>query len=338
MKDKLTLVDDMKRIVNQRGSKASEIAKQEILSKFASSDDVSRALKHFAEVTFRGALPVFPALVSISCEAVGGEPDKTNSIGGAITLMAGAADLHDDVIDESPVKNGRQTVFGKFGKDVAILAGDALLAWGLNRLQKACESLPREQGPRILDLITQAILEISQAEALERKLRAGKHLSMKACMEVINLKSIVPEVNMKIGVVLGNGNNNMVETLGHYGRVFGIVSTVAEEFMDVIEREELQNRLRNDYPPLPFLCALQKPKIKALTLSNKDKALTEKELEEIKDLVLNCPGANKLKKDMRILAQTETKSILAAISNKRAQMELQTLLASTVELLEDIDG
>jgi geranylgeranyl pyrophosphate synthase len=337
MKDNLTLVDDMKRIVNQRGSKASEIAKQEILCRFASRDDVSRALKHFAEVTFRDALPVFPALVSIACEAVGGKTSKTDSIGAAITLLAGAADLHDDVIDESPIKNGKRTVFGKYGKDVTILAGDALLAWGLRKLQKDCESIPGEQGSRILDFLTQAILGISHAEALETKMRTGKHLSMKACMNVIELKAIVPEVNMKIGAILGNGNEDMVESLGHYGRVFGIISTIAEEFMDVIERSELENRLRNDYPPLPLLCMPGKPGLGARIPLGKNKALTKREFEEIRDSALNCQGAHKIKKEMRVLVQNELEKIKSEIENKKAREDLHVLLAASLELLELVD-
>src|SRR5512136_2279020 len=98
MADKSKLVEEMRHTINQSGGGALEIAENEITSKFASDDDVCLALKYFAKVTLRNALPVFPALISISCEAVGGNPDNTESIGGAITLIAGAADLHDDVI------------------------------------------------------------------------------------------------------------------------------------------------------------------------------------------------------------------------------------------------
>lgn len=338
MTPRSTLVEDMERIVIQEGGKALEIAEDEMLSKFSSDDDISLALRYFAEVTLRNALPVFPALVSISCESVDSKTDKASSIGGAITLIAGAADLHDDVIDQSPIKNGKRTVFGKFGKDVTLLAGDALLAWGLARLQKECESIPSKQGYQILDFLTNAILEMSRAEAQEARLKAKKRLSMKTYLDLIELKAIVPEVNMKIGAVLGNAKINILETLGHFGKTFGIVSTVAEEFMDVIEHTELQNRLKNDYPPLPFQCALQDPALRSRVLSIKNRALTKKNSEELTELILNCPKANKLKKDMRTLVRNEIDLISSVITKPEPRNKLEILLTSSQELLEGIDS
>jgi geranylgeranyl pyrophosphate synthase len=338
MADKSKLVEEMRRTINQSGGEALKIAENEITSKFASDDDVSLALKYFAKVTLRDALPVFPALLSISCEAMGCKTDKVNSVGGAITLIAGAADLHDDVIDESPVKNGKPTVFGRFGKDVTILAGDTLLVWGLARLQKECESIPREQGGRILDLLTRAILEMSHAEAMEARLRAKKNLSVEACMNIIGLKAVVPEVNMKIGAILGNGDAKSIETLGHFGKIFGIVSTIAEEFMDVLEFEELQNRLRNDFPPLPFLCAFQESKLKAQVLSLSKKSLRKKKFGELKLLVLNSSEACKLMKDMHVLVQTELENVNFAIEDIGARKKLVVILTSSLALLEGING
>jgi geranylgeranyl pyrophosphate synthase len=337
MAHKTTLVEDMQRIVNESGGKAIEIAKLEIASKFASNDDVSLALKYFAQMTLRGVLPVFPALVSLSCEAVGGKPDKTDAIGGAITLIAGAADLHDDVIDESPVKNGKRTVFGRFGKEVTILAGDALLGWGLARLQRECEAIPAAQGRRVLDLLTDTIIEMSHAEALEARLRAVKNASTENCMNVIELKAVVPEVNMKIGAILGNGDNISVKALGQFGKVFGIVSTVAEEFMDVLEYEELKNRFRDHYPPLPVLCALKDPELKAQILGFSKKLTTRRKFEELKELVLDSPEAHKLKKDMNIMVQTELECMSSATKIPEAHKKLKIILTSALELLEGID-
>ena len=337
MANRLTSVEEMQHIIKQNGGRALEIAENEIGSKFSSDDDVSLALKYFAKVTLHDALPVFPALVSISCEALGGKTDKANSIGAAITLIAGAADLHDDVIDESPVKSGKRTVFGKFGKNVTIIAGDTLLAWGLARLQNECELIPKDQGGRILDLLTHAILELSHAEALEARLRAKKDLSAEACMDIIELKAIVPEMNMEVGAILGNGNTQSIEAMGHFGKVFGIVSTVAEEFMDVLEFEELKNRLRNGYPPLPFLYALQSPELRAQVLLLRKKLATNRGFREIKELILNSAEAEKLKKDMGVLVQRELYSLFAINRSANSLRNLKTILTSSLALLERIE-
>ena len=336
MTEKSKLVESMQRIFNKRGRLALCKAKTEICSRFPKDDDVSRALRYFAEVTLRDVLPVFPALISISCEAVGGEAERTTSVGGAIILIAGAADIHDDVIDQSLAKGAKPTVFGKFGKEVAILAGDVLLAVGLAWLQKECEKISKEQGGKILDIMEQAIVDISQAEAQETRMRAEKDLSAEAYSDALDLKAVVPELNMRIGAILGNGSAENVKTLGHFGRIFGIVSTVAEEFMDLLELAELQNRLRNDNPPLPLLQALQNPSVKTQIMSIKGKSLTNKDLREIRRLVLSSPEADKLKRNMSVLVQAETAKISSAVSDKKVSRELKTLITASLELLQGI--
>ncbi len=338
MTSEFALIENMKQIVNKRGANALDLARIEILSEFTSNDNVSDALKHLAKITFRNALPVFPALISIACESAGAKCEKTEAIGKAMTLIAGAADLHDDVIDESPVKNGKRTVFGKYGKEITILAGDTLLAWGLNQLQKGCKSLAEEQGSRILDLATQAILKISHAEALEAQLRKTKHISTKSCMNIIDFKAIVPETHMRIGAIIGCGNSKLIDVLGNYGRVFGLVSTIAEEFMDVIEKAELENRLRNNYPPMPFVYAGLKPELVARSQSNGDEILSEKEFKNIKEAVLKSAGANKLKGEMRTVTENEIDNLRSMSLNKKTRDELEIILSASLQLLERIDA
>ena len=90
-----------------------------------------------------------PALLALACEAVGGKTQDTVEVGAALVLLAGGADLHDDIIDGSTVKDGKPTVLGKYGKDLTVLAGDALLFEGFYLLQKACETFSATQRQAI---------------------------------------------------------------------------------------------------------------------------------------------------------------------------------------------
>jgi geranylgeranyl pyrophosphate synthase len=331
-----TLINSLKKIVNQRGKKALERARVDLCSSFPGDDNVSIALRYFGKTTLKGVLPVFPALISLSCEIMGGKIEKTISIGSAIILIAGASDIHDDVIDESPLKGSKHTVYGKFGKDVAILAGDVLLTRGLLQFQRECESIPKGQKERILFLLPTSIFDISRAEALEAGMRAKHYFSPETYFEIIDLKSVVPELNMKIGAILGNGDEEIVETFGHFGRTFGIVSTVAEEFMDMVEHQELKNRLRNKCLPLPYLYALRDPSVRAKILPSKYQSLSEKKLEEIERNVLSSPEVEKLRKKMSKLVHIELKKTVEELENCKAREELLTLLKSSLEMLLNV--
>jgi geranylgeranyl pyrophosphate synthase len=300
------LLDGFKSIVERRGSAGLEEARKEILSSKYKRGPVLSATKYFARVTLRGGLPVFPALVSLSCEAVGGKTEKTTSIAAALMLIAGAADIHDDIIDKSASKYSKKTVFGKFGGDVALLAGDALLIQGSTLLYRECEKLPREQRNAILGLVPEALFEISNAEAMETGLMKKLDVTPQEYLKIIRLKSVVPELHCKIGAILGNGDKRAVEVLGKYGRTFGIVSLIREEFIDLIEYQELASRIQNECLPLPMLYAFQNPKIKKeIVATIENEKLTEDNLSRIVEVVLETKEVQELKSRMAVLVKEE---------------------------------
>lgn len=326
------LMESVKGILEKRGRKAVETAEHEVLNKF-NDGAIFEALKYFMQVTLQGTLPVFPALISLSCEIAGGKTEKTVTIGAATMLMAVAADLHDDIIDQSVEKYSNLTVFGKFGRDIALLAGDKLLFQGLMLLHKECESLPREQGKSILNLTSHAFFEISQAEAMETGLWKRLDLSPQEYFMLIKKKTVVHEVHSKIGAILGGGDSRIVEKLGEYGRTFGIVSSIREEFIDLMESQELKNRVMNECPPLPMLFALQNSKIKAEILPIlQSREFTEKNILRIIQTVSSTIEAQKLKNEMGLMVQKGVKS-LTFIKRPALKLEASNLLKAMLDKL-----
>ena len=125
MTENPALITAVEKLFRQKGNSALKMAKRKILQSSRDDGALSQALWHFSKVTLRNAMPVFPALISISCEAVGGEAEKTIPFGAAIVMITGAADLHDDLIDKSFSKGPKQTVLGKFGPNTASRTGPA---------------------------------------------------------------------------------------------------------------------------------------------------------------------------------------------------------------------
>ncbi|MEM4733253.1 MAG: polyprenyl synthetase family protein [Candidatus Bathyarchaeia archaeon] len=304
------LMETAKGIIIKRGRDAIEKAAEEILISQHYSGVVSSALKYFARVTLRGALPVFPALMSLSCEAVGGKTEKTTKIGAAMELISSAADIHDDIIDQSTTKYFKKTVFGKFGGDVALLAGDALLVLGTNILCRECESFRGKQRKAILSLMVEALFKISNAEAKETRLKRKNCVTPEEYIKVIRLKAVVPELYCKIGGILGNADEEIVDKIGRYGRTFGVVSAIREEFIDLLEYPELQNRIINECLPLPMLCAFQDSKIRnEIAPIIKSSNLSKKDARRLVKTVLGSMEVEELKKKAQLMISEEIKRI-----------------------------
>jgi geranylgeranyl pyrophosphate synthase len=322
------------KIFRQKGNPALNMAKRKILLSCKDDDTISQALRHFSKITLRNAMPVFPALISMSCEAIGGEAEKTTPFGAAIVMITGAADLHDDILDKSLSKGPKQTVLGKFGESVAVLAGDIMLVQGLTQLQTASESINKKQAKSIGGLVADAVFEICNAETLETQMKGRIDVTPLEFNEVIKLKAVVPELTMKIGAIIGNGNPQIVEALGKFGRTYGIVSIIVEEFSDLLNFEELKNRLKNECPPLPLIYALQNKQIKDVLAPLLDAdSLSEESHKKIVETVLCSKEARELKKILEHSAAEELKKLQGLINGK-TQEELEMLLLAPLRYLE----
>lgn len=318
---------EARRLLRKRGEKAFKIAKKAILDERIRNVQVCDALHFFIEEAWFDVQ--HPALLSLTCEAVGGDPDITIHVGAAIVLLAGAADIHDDIIDKSEIKGSKPTVFGKFGKEIALLAGDALLFKGVASMYEACESLPEKKRQAILGLIRQAFFEIGSAEAMEVGLKEKRDLTPEEYYDLIKMKATVAEANARIGAILGGGTTKEIDLLGHYGKTLGILAIIRDDFIDLYEPNELANRVKNECLPLPLLYAfrdeIKKDKIRRLLGMDR---ITERETSMILDLVTETEELEQLRKEMISLFEAGRDSIKHL---KRCKNVLKLLLESTLE-------
>jgi geranylgeranyl pyrophosphate synthase len=328
-----TTIESVRKIFKIRGGSALRNVRKTLLQKYTDDSYSSQALRYLSKVTLHNALPVFPALLSMANEAVGGDSETAIPFGEGILLISFAADLHDDVIDQSFTKGSKQTVLGKFNAPTAILAGDIILVEGLRQLTQAAESLPKEKSKEIIKWVSESVFEICTAEALQFRLKDKTDLTPEEYYKVISLKAGVPELCMKIGAFLGTSNIKDVECLGRFGRVFGINSVIVEEFADLLNLEEFKNRLKHEIAPLPMLYANQNAVIRTnitnLLYSEIDKVVHEK----IIDTVLDSIEVNELAKTMISNAEMG-KNFLPMGIERKIREELENLLFVPLKIFQ----
>jgi len=222
-----TAMKELQRIFRKRGSKALEMTRKEILSEKIESKEAREALKYFITKLWQDRSR--PSLMSIVCEAAGGDPEQTTSIAISLSLTSGAMDVHDDIIDQSRSKYGHATVYGKYGKDIALLVGDALLFKGLTLLNRAMEiNISSEKKRTILDIIRNMFFELGDAEAIELEFRGKLDVSPDRYLRVLRKKAADVEAHTRISAILACAKSQQIEALGEYGRVLGMLILLRE--------------------------------------------------------------------------------------------------------------
>lgn len=315
-------------ILAERSKDSLEIAKKELLQIKIDSKNGRQALEYYVQ-NLKNI--THPGILSVACEAVGGKPDDATPMQVVTLLLAAAMDIHDDVIDQTKTKNGKPTILGKFGKNTTLLIGNAILMKGYNMLYKYGKRLPEKTMDQIHDTIQTTLFEVGNAHLLEADLRRKMDIDPDEYLRIIEKKAANIEAVTTIGAIIGHGSEKEIEALAKYGRTLGTLITLREEFVDIFEPEELQNRKENKCLPIPILYAFQDPKTKKNIVRNiSQKRISSDATDEIVDTVYKSAHVKRLKETMKKLYSDAT-TILQENPKMSACSELKLLIRSTLE-------
>jgi geranylgeranyl pyrophosphate synthase len=323
------LMEEILTELARRSKLALSLARKEITAIEVESQDGRGAFEHHAA---NWTDYTHPGILSVACEAVGGEQSDALPMQLIILLLTAAIDIHDDIIDETETKNGKLTVYGRFGKDVALLTGDALWMRGFMLLCKYIENLPPSMINPIVNIIQDTLSQVGDAHLIESKLKTQREIKPDEYLRMVKKKGANIELLMEVGAIIGRGSPKEVKALGHYGKILGSLITLREEFIDMYEPEELQNKIRTKCLPLPILYALEDTRYeKEIAKMLSQEAIPTEVAEKIVDVVFKSKGVEALLRSM----QTMSERAIHILSE--AHVHYETMLPSLAKaVLEDL--
>jgi geranylgeranyl pyrophosphate synthase len=317
----------VQRILRKRSAKPLELARERILEMNVESSQARRAIRFYAEQWDDIA---HPGILALSCEAVGGNIEKAIPIQVATLLLTATMDLHDDIIDQSRIKNGRPTVFGRFGKDITLLIGDAFFLEGFVLLYKNEVGVSPASVRRMIEAIEKAYFEVGNAHLLEVALKGRLEASSETYLNIIEKKAWSIGVHASLGAILGGGTPKEIQALERYGKVLGTLIMLREEFVDLFESEELVNRMKNECLPLPLLHAFKDPSLKKklLTILSKPK-ISKSDVGQVVRTLVDDKVVDEFRKHMQDLSLKATESI-SFVKNRETRSSLEILIRATL--------
>jgi geranylgeranyl pyrophosphate synthase len=303
-----------------------EFAKRTILSEKIQYVKLRDALEYYVsswnDITH-------PGLFAVAYEAVGGDLQEAVSVQAAVAMIAAAFDIHDDIIDKSTLKHGTPTVFGKFGEEIALLLGNAFLIEGFTLFGKSLEEVGQEKA-NVFETIKQSLYEFGNAHALELNLKKRADATPEKYLKIVKMKAASIEGDMRIGAIIGGGTHKEVEALARYGRILGTLAMLREEFIDVFDTEELNQRVSSEYLPIPILYAMQDTESKKKIEKLLAKEITNRDVDVLVDAVFVAKNVGKLKKYMEELV-AEAVGITSTVKNKNLRDQMLSFASSTLE-------
>jgi geranylgeranyl diphosphate synthase type II len=146
----------------------------------------------------------------------------------AIELFHNFTLIHDDIMDEAPLRRGKPTVHAVHGINTAILAGDVTLTMSYEYLNNVKNNL---HG--ILSLFNKTALEVSEGQQMDMDFEKREMVHLDEYVRMIELKtSVLLAASLTLGAMIGGASIGNTKHVYEFGRNLGIAFQIQDDYLD----------------------------------------------------------------------------------------------------------
>ena len=174
---------------------------------------------------------VRPVLALLAYQAVTGEsPEKAFNLAAAVELFHNFTLMHDDIMDNAPVRRGQPTVHEKWNEDIAILSGDAMFALAMDFLIR---DFP-DRASLLVHEFTRISLGVCEGQMKDMDLAEGDTGTIDQYIEMIRQKTaMLIAGSLGMGAIAGGAAKETVQKLYDLGEAAGLGFQLQDDLMDV---------------------------------------------------------------------------------------------------------
>lgn len=138
--------------------------------------------------------------------------------------------LHDDLMDNAPVRRGQPTVHTKWNANTAILSGDSMLVLAFQRMMDCHAELLRP----IMELFAVTALEIGEGQQYDMEFESRMNVREEEYIEMIRLKtSVLLACALKMGALQAGASAADADNLYQFGEKIGLAFQLQDDYLDV---------------------------------------------------------------------------------------------------------
>ncbi len=147
----------------------------------------------------------------------------------AIELFHNFTLIHDDIMDEAPLRRGMETVHMKYGLSTALLAGDVMLIKAYDYLNK----IQPQYLHRIIHLFNKTAREVCEGQQMDMDFEQSSSVSLDDYIHMISLKtSVLLAASLEMGAIIGGASEGNCKHLYEFGKNLGIAFQVQDDYLD----------------------------------------------------------------------------------------------------------
>ena len=184
-----------------------------------------------------------PVLLLIACEAFGGNIDKAMPAAMAVEVFHNFTLLHDDIMDNADTRRGKPSVFAKWGANVAILSGDAMLITAYKMLS----ALDAGSLSRVMPLFNDMAIEVCEGQQYDMDFESMDSVAVEDYILMIERKtSALLSGSAMIGATLAGAKDDDIKKLYRFATELGLAFQLQDDMLDSFGDEALGKKIGGD--------------------------------------------------------------------------------------------
>ena len=171
-----------------------------------------------------------PVLTLLGCDLFGGIVEDALPVAYAGELFHNFTLMHDDIMDNAPMRRGMETVHEKFNVSSAILSGDVMLIYGYKFLEK----LSSDKFQKVISVFNDTAVKVCEGQQYDMNFENEKAVSLEAYLEMIEYKTaVLLASSLKCGALVAGANDGDGDLIYEFGRNIGMSFQLMDDLLDV---------------------------------------------------------------------------------------------------------
>jgi octaprenyl-diphosphate synthase len=203
-----------------------------------------------------GGKRIRPVLVLLLANAYGYAESAHHELAAVVEFIHTATLLHDDVVDESSLRRGRQTANALFGNAASVLVGDFLYS-------RAFQMMVGLDNMRVMQILSDATNVIAEGEVLQLLNMHDPDVTEDSYLAVIRSKTAkLFEAAAQLGALVAGANDAQIDAAGEFGRSLGTAFQLIDDVLDYAGDateigKNVGDDLREGKPTLPLIYVME---------------------------------------------------------------------------------
>jgi geranylgeranyl diphosphate synthase, type II len=182
-----------------------------------------------------GGKRVRPLMALLAADLFDGNMEQVIGPAVGMEIFHNFTLMHDDIMDDAPLRRGKPSVYKKWNTNTAILSGDVMFAMAIQHIARS----PEKHLKTVLDLFNTTVFEVCEGQQYDMNFETLDKVTEEEYINMIRLKTaVLPAACLKTGAIISGALPSEADLLYKFGENVGIAFQIMDDWLDIFGEEE----------------------------------------------------------------------------------------------------